>query len=106
MDTVLPDPGSVGAVDEALMRYRDLTMRQVFNTKERELGEFKDLFEKASIAANTTGDGGEGRLILKKMDRAVGSALTMMEVAWESGLTNGMTNGHLTNGINGMNGTH
>lgn len=105
MDTVLPNPGSVGAVDEALMRYRDLTMMQVFNTKERELGEFEELFEKASSAGNGNGNGGEGRLVLKKMGRAVGSALTMMEVAWESSLTNGTTMGHLTNGVNGINGT-
>ena len=107
MDTVLPNPGSVGAVDEALMRYRDLTMMQVFNTKERELGEFEELFEKASSAGNGNGNGngGEGRLVLKKMGRAVGSALSMMEVAWESSLTNGTTTGHLTNGVNGVNGT-
>ena len=91
MDTVLPDPGTVGAVDEALMRYRDLTMIQVFNAKERELGEFEELFEKASSASN--GKGGEGRLMLKKMRRDVGSALSMMEVVWES---RSMTNGHLT----------
>lgn len=90
MDTVLPDPGSVGAVDEALMRYRDLTMTQVFNTKERELGEFEELFEKASSTENGNGNGNgngnerKGRLVLKKTRRAVGSALSMMEVAWES----------------------
>lgn len=90
MDTVLPDPGSVGAVDEALMRYRDLTMMQVFNTKERELGEFRQLFDKASSAVNANANDGEGRLVVKKMGRAVGSALTMMEVAWEMGLSNGV----------------
>lgn len=93
MDTVLPDPGSVGAVDEALMQYRDLTMTQVFNTKERELGEFEGLFEKASSAGNGNGNEGEGRLVLKKMGRAVGSALSMMEVAW------------VTNGVNDINET-
>lgn len=103
MDTVLPEPGTVGAVDEALMRYRDLTMTQVFNTKERELGEFEELLENASSAGN--GNGGEGRLVLKKVGRAVGSALSMIEVAWESTLTNGTTAGHLTNGVNGTNGT-
>ena len=90
MDTVLPDPGSVGAVDEALMRYRDLTMMQVFNTKERDLGEFRQLFDKASSAVNANPNDGEGRLVVKKMGRAVGSALTMMEVAWEMGLRNGV----------------
>ena len=94
MDTVLPDPGSVGAVDEALMRYRDLTMAQVFNTKERELGEFKELLEKASSAGNTNAGEGDGGLVLKRVARAVGSALSMMEVAWETSLTNG-SNGTL-----------
>ena len=95
MDTVLPDPGSVGAVDEALMRYRDLTMRQVFNTKERELGEIKELLVKASSAGAVNANEGEGRLVLKRVERAVGSALSMMEVVWETDLTNG------TNGTNG-----
>ena len=95
MDTVLPEPGSVGAVDEALMRYRDLTMMQVFNTKERELGEFRQLFDKASSAVNVSANDGEGELVLKKLGRPVGSALSMMEVAWETGLGNGV------NGING-----
>ena len=96
MDTVLPDPGSVGAVDEGLMRYRDLTMRQVFNTKERELSEFKELFEKASGAGKGDANEGEGSLVIKKIGRSVGSALSMIEVAWEM---------DSTNGVDGMNGT-
>ena len=96
MDTVLPDPGSVGAVDEGLMRYRDLTMRQVFNTKERELSEFKELFEKASGAGKGDASEGEGSLVIKKIGRSVGSALSMVEVAWEM---------DSTNGVDGMNGT-
>ena len=94
MDTVLPDPGSVGAVDEELRRYRDLTMGQVFNTKVWVLGEFKQLLEKASSAGNANANERDGVLVLKKVARAVGSALSMVEVAWETSLTNG-TNGTL-----------
>ena len=41
MDTVLPDPGSVGVVDEALMRYRDVTMAQVVNTRSGSWGNLR-----------------------------------------------------------------
>ena len=91
MDTILPDPGTVDAVDESLMRYRDLTMMQVFNTKERELSEFKDLFEKA-------GDH-EGRLILKNVRKSPGSALSVIEVAYQA-----HADGLVGDGVNGVDG--
>lgn len=47
MDTILPPPGTVGRVQEANMRVRDLTMLQNFNSKERELEEWRNLFESA-----------------------------------------------------------
>lgn len=91
MDTALPDPGTTNAVDESLMRYRDMTMMQVFNTKEREVGEFKDILERA-------GDN-EGNLVLKNIRSAHGSTLSMLEVGYQNhadGLVNGMTNGDYT----------
>ncbi|KAL8717160.1 MAG: hypothetical protein Q9225_005570, partial [Loekoesia sp. 1 TL-2023] len=53
MDTVLPAPGSSEVVEEALLRVRDLTMMQAFNSRERELGEFEELF-----ASVRDGEGG------------------------------------------------
>ena len=44
MDTILPPPGSTGRIQEAGLRVRDLVMAQNFNSKERELGEWGELF--------------------------------------------------------------
>ncbi|KMU79287.1 aflatoxin biosynthesis protein [Coccidioides immitis RMSCC 3703] len=55
VDTLLPEPGSIGIVDEGLARYRDMTMMEVFNTKERDRQEFEDILNKASD--------GEGKLV-------------------------------------------
>ncbi len=44
MDTVLPDPGSVPAAKERLLRVRDLTMMQVFNSQERAIEDWKAIF--------------------------------------------------------------
>lgn len=76
MDAVLPPPGSISVVEEALVRVRDLTMMQAFNSRERELGEFEELFEQA-------GDEG-GRLVVKNLVKPLGSMLSVMEVAYES----------------------
>ncbi|KAJ5948878.1 hypothetical protein N7454_002185 [Penicillium verhagenii] len=46
MDTVLPDPGSIPASKERLLRVRDLTMMQVFNSQERHLEDWQDIFAK------------------------------------------------------------
>lgn len=77
MDTVLPVPGSVGVVEEALLRVRDLTMMQAFNNRERELGEFEDVF------AQVRDD--EGGLVLKNVKKMPGSVMSVMEVAYEKG---------------------
>lgn len=76
MDTVLPPPGSTSVVEEALLRVRDLTMMQAFNSRERELEEFEHLFGQA------TDD--EGRLVLKNLVKPPGSMLSIMEVAYEA----------------------
>ena len=75
MDTVLSPPGSISVADEALMGFRDLTMMQVLNGRERELGEFEELFAQA--------EDGEGRLVLKNLVTPPGSVLSVMEVAYE-----------------------
>ena len=76
MDTVLPLPGSISVVEEALLRVRDLTMIQTFNSKERELGEFTELFAQAADE--------EGFLLLKKIVKPPGSAMSVMEVAYQA----------------------
>ncbi|KAI4166339.1 MAG: hypothetical protein LQ342_000229 [Letrouitia transgressa] len=93
MDTVLPVPGSIGATEEALLRVRDLAMIQAFNSKERELGEFIDLFNKANDE--------EGGLVLRNTIKPPGSVMSVMEVAYQPNNPTSITakaNGSLTNG--------
>lgn len=47
MDTVLPSPGSEPISAERLVRVRDLTMLQAFNSKERDLEDWESLFAAA-----------------------------------------------------------
>jgi hypothetical protein len=49
MDTVLPRPASIGAIEERKLRVRDLTMMQVFNAKERELEGWSQLLKNAGL---------------------------------------------------------
>lgn len=48
MDTVLPEPGSMPAATERLVRLRDLTMRQKFNSKERSLDDWMQIVREVS----------------------------------------------------------
>ncbi|KAI5456766.1 O-methyltransferase-domain-containing protein [Mariannaea sp. PMI_226] len=45
MDTVLPSPGTLPSVRERVIRTRDLTMRQVFNARERGLDDWEALLK-------------------------------------------------------------
>ena len=74
MDTVLPPPGSISSVEEALLRVRDLTMIQALNSKERELGEFTELFAQAADQ--------HGGLELRQVGKPPGSVLSVMEVVY------------------------
>lgn len=49
MDTVLPQPGTTTALHEQRLRVRDLMMRQVFNSKEREMEEWNALLDQAGL---------------------------------------------------------
>ncbi|ESZ99285.1 hypothetical protein SBOR_0326 [Sclerotinia borealis F-4128] len=69
MDTILPEPGSVPASEEASLRVRDLTMAQSFNSGERELSEWVELFESATP-----------KLRLKEWKKPQGSVMSMMVV--------------------------
>jgi 6-hydroxytryprostatin B O-methyltransferase len=43
MDTVLPQPNTLPRMQEGILRVRDLTMMQAFNSRERELSEWEEL---------------------------------------------------------------
>ncbi|KAL4939603.1 hypothetical protein BDV06DRAFT_230925 [Aspergillus oleicola] len=72
MDTVLPSPGSVPLSIERIARTRDLTMMQAFNSKERELEEWKSLIGTA-----------DPRLRLVGIKQPFGSAMSVLEVRLE-----------------------
>lgn len=69
MDTVLPKPGSVPVSVERLVRTRDMTMLQSFNSKERDLDDWKALL--ADVDAG---------LHLVNVVQPFGSALSVLEV--------------------------
>lgn len=89
MDTVLPLPGSISPVEEALLRVRDLTMIQAFNSKERELGEFLQLFSQTRDQ--------DGCLTLRTITKPPGSVMSVMEVVYQphprEGSASGPVNG-------------
>ncbi|KAH0593058.1 hypothetical protein MHUMG1_09305 [Metarhizium humberi] len=70
MDTVLPKPGSVPVSVERILRARDLTMLQAFNSKERDLDDWKHLLHRA-----------DGNLALVNVVQPFGSAMSVLEVA-------------------------
>ncbi|KAK4234079.1 6-hydroxytryprostatin B O-methyltransferase [Achaetomium macrosporum] len=72
MDTVLPAPGQVPASVERIVRVRDLTMLQVFNSHERDLGQWMELLAEA-----------DGRLRLRRVVEPFGSAMALLEVELE-----------------------
>ena len=92
MDTVLPLPGSISTVEEALLRVRDLTMIQAFNSKERELGEFTELFSQACDQ--------DGCLVLKNIVKPPRSVMSVMEVVYQmyhrEGTVSALVNGNGT----------
>nr|QKG86290.1 O-methyltransferase [Aspergillus sp. FM242] len=73
MDTVLPRPGSIPSAEERLLRARDMTMLQAFNSLERDLDDWKELLK-----------GVDERLSLVNVVQPVGSVMSAMEVAFEA----------------------
>ena len=70
MDAVLPKPGSVPMSIESLVRVGDMTMLQTFDSKERDLDDWKALLADA-----------DARLYLVNVVQPFGSALSVLEVA-------------------------
>jgi 6-hydroxytryprostatin B O-methyltransferase len=73
MDTVLPRPGSAPVSVERLVRARDMTMIQAFNSKERDLDDWKNLL----VLANPN-------LALVNVIQPFGSAMAVLEVAFKA----------------------
>ncbi|KAL1953850.1 hypothetical protein VTO42DRAFT_2110 [Malbranchea cinnamomea] len=72
MDTVLPRPGSIPSAQERLLRARDMTMLEAFNSLERDLDDWKDLLACA-----------DSRLRLENVVQPVGSVMSVLEVAFD-----------------------
>lgn len=73
MDSVVPAPGSVPSSVERLIRARDLTMWQTFNSYERDLDIWKELF----AAVDT-------RLRLVNVVQPFESVMSVMEIVLDS----------------------
>ena len=84
MDIVLPRPGSVPAVLESALRFRDMSMMQVHNSRERDLDEWNDLLK-----------GADKRLRLQNMVQPFMSSMSVLEVVRDDGVlgTDGQING-------------
>ena len=72
MDSVLPVPGSIPPHQESLIRFRDIIMMQVFNSRERSTEEWANMFKKA-----------DARLNLRGIKLPLGSILSVMEIGFE-----------------------
>jgi 6-hydroxytryprostatin B O-methyltransferase len=73
MDTVLPRPGTVPAVQESLLRAREMTMLQSFNSAERDIDDWKTLLKAA-----------DPRLNIANVVQPVGSIMAVIEVILDS----------------------
>ncbi|KAI0099509.1 S-adenosyl-L-methionine-dependent methyltransferase [Daldinia grandis] len=69
MDIILPPPGTIERTQEAMLRVRDLSMAQAFNSQERNLTDWEELFESA-----------EPKLRLVSWKQPPGSSMAVMEV--------------------------
>ncbi|KAI5855065.1 S-adenosyl-L-methionine-dependent methyltransferase [Durotheca rogersii] len=97
MDMVIPAPGSGPILAEAALREKDLCMRQVFNAKERETGDWHSLVAQV-----------DPPLRIRAIKRPDGCQHSVIEVALardgHAGATNGVNKLNGTNGTNGTNG--
>ena len=73
MDTVLPDSGHISATQERLLRVRDLTMMQVFNSHERAIEDWSTLLEQV-----------DARLRLIRVHQGFGSSMAILEVVLDT----------------------
>ncbi|TVY85233.1 O-methyltransferase aurJ, partial [Lachnellula suecica] len=79
MDTVLPVPSdNEDPIDEAMLRVRDLTMMEAFNSRERELADWERLLDEAG---KTEQEGLGVKFVLVGMKKPFGSMMSVLEVA-------------------------
>lgn len=69
MDSVLPRPGSMPLTQERLIRARDMTMLQVFNSSERHIEDWEDLLAMV-----------DSRLRIVNLVQPLGSVMSVLEV--------------------------
>ncbi|KAF2264998.1 putative O-methyltransferase [Lojkania enalia] len=69
---ILPEPGMLPSYHEKTIRNMDIAMKAVFNSKERSIEDWKELFEKA-----------DPRFIYQSADVPAGSNLAIMRLHWE-----------------------
>lgn len=74
----MPEPGSLSSVEEAGLRVRDLTMLEVFNSRERGVGDWE------GVVGGVRTEGGR-RLVLEKTVRPGGSWLGVMVLGVREG---------------------
>ena len=67
----MPEPGSLSSVEEAGLRVRDLTMLEVFNSRERGVGDWEGV-------VGRVGREGGGELVVERTVRPGGSWLGVM----------------------------
>lgn len=78
MDTVLPVPEeNEDPTHEAMLRVRDLTMMQAFNSHERELADWERLLDEAGKTDEETLG---VRLVLMGVKKPFGSVMSVLEV--------------------------
>nr|WCR31483.1 O-methyltransferase [Talaromyces sp.] len=73
MDVVLPKPGSVPAIHEGLLRAREMTMLQNFNSTERDIDDWNKLLKDT-----------DERLKILNLIQPVGSWMAVLEVGLQS----------------------
>ena len=71
MDSVLPRPGSIRSAKERMLRARDMTMLEAFNSLERDEEDWRRLL--------ATADQG---LTLRGIQEPTGSALSLLDVVY------------------------
>ena len=69
MDTLLPRPGTAPAVQESLLRAREMTMLQTFNSTERDMDDWKAVLKHA-----------DSRLQIANVVQPLGSMMAVLEV--------------------------
>ncbi|KAH8696533.1 putative O-methyltransferase [Talaromyces proteolyticus] len=80
MDFVMPPPGTLPNNIERNLRAMDLTMLEIGNAKERDLGEWESLFEQA-----------HPKFVFKGMRQPPGSRLAILEATWAGGAESNRT---------------